>query len=90
MEQRILTKVCETNLSYDQGSKIGRGSFSIVFQGFLESDMYEALAVKRIQMGDISDEADINREGDLMLKASKDHCNILRYICTKMDTTFWY
>jgi len=90
MAQRKLTKVSGTSLYYDKGSNIGRGGFSIVFRGFLESDVYEALAVKRIQICDISEEANINREAELMLKASKDHCNILRYICTEMDTNFWY
>lgn len=55
MAQRKLTKVSGTSLSYDQGSYIGRGGFSTVFRGFLESDVYEGLAVKRIQIIDISE-----------------------------------
>ncbi len=52
MAQRKLTKVSGTCQLYDKGSNIGRGGFSIVFRGFLESDVYKALAVKRIQICD--------------------------------------
>lgn len=68
-------------LNYNQKKVIGRGSFgTIVYRGFL--GLYEndkQVAVKRMQRGKHLDESLVQREVELMKKASGHH-NILRYI----------
>lgn len=71
---------------YDPENCIGNGCIGYVFHGLFEGT--KPVAVKRFQMVQMIKDSDaINRESELLLKAS-DHPNILRYFCTEMDMDF--
>jgi len=74
-------------LSYKQDDILGRGSYgTIVFRGFFhhENDKPSSVVVKRYQSSHV-DKSLIDKEVDLIKKASG-QSNILRYICTEIDT----
>jgi len=81
------------NLRYDPKKVIGRGNFGVVFRGnYHRVDNISGsgkleVAVKRILSSNVDDEESFLREVDLM-KAAKDHPNILRYICTESNDDF--
>lgn len=86
-------------ISYDMNTVLGRGSFSLVYSGFLEpnhnnesnlnNDRPLEVAVKRLQYSSQQEANAIQREIELMQTAG-DHPNILRYICTEENYDFVY
>ncbi len=85
----MTTKKVSRFLSYNEDIKLGRGSFSYVYQGILENDdgsSSKTVAVKRI-LNSEQDSPFVQREVELMQMAG-DHPNILRYICTEKDEYF--
>ncbi len=79
----MTTKKVGGDLSYNTKQILGRGTFGIVFHGFIE---VTPVAVKRILKSE-PEAPSIELEVELMQKA-KYHPNILRYICTERDKTF--
>lgn len=83
----MATRVGKVN--YNQTKVVGRGSYgTYVFRGFLGLHEYDRpVAVKRMQRGPNLDESLIQREVELMKRASE-HPNILRYIRQDSDPIF--